>query len=420
MDANCRIGVVFITPLLLCYPALSLAVKGGMNTIFFALVCLSVYVIYSLKSNGIGLNIDRTTKYFSVAMILPTLTIFANQVATKSFDPHPYDTSLRFLLAPLIYIALKNLDAKIPAALEFSFTVGAIASIVVAILSPSIDGRATSFFLSAIHFGDLALMFGFLSLFSINWVNNDTKLVLLLKIFGLVAGAYISVESGTRGGWLAIPIVLALWLFFANQRTRKISPFLGVFLVLLACLASYFLTNMIQQRVDRAISNLVSYFNGNIDSGTAARLELWKASFYIFSENPFFGAGPEGFKEILIMLYDKGIITELVVIEGKAEAHSEIAGNLARYGALGLISILSLYLVPIWLFVKHIHSDSCKIAVAARMGICTSVAFFIFGLTVETFNIKMVAAFYSLTIAVLLAVVTGRQAIKYKHAQVAA
>jgi O-antigen ligase len=40
------------------------------------------------------------------------------------------------------------------------------------------------------------------------------------------------------------------------------------------------------------------------------------------------------------------------------------------------------------------------------MGICVTLGFFVFGLTVETFDLKMTAAFYSLTVAALLAIAT--------------
>ena len=40
------------------------------------------------------------------------------------------------------------------------------------------------------------------------------------------------------------------------------------------------------------------------------------------------------------------------------------------------------------------------------MGMSVTLGFFVFGLTVETFDLKMTAAFYSLTVAVLLAITT--------------
>jgi O-antigen ligase len=45
------------------------------------------------------------------------------------------------------------------------------------------------------------------------------------------------------------------------------------------------------------------------------------------------------------------------------------------------------------------------------MGICLTFGFFVFGLTVETFNLKMTAAFYSLTVAALLAAATRKPSI---------
>jgi O-antigen ligase len=38
------------------------------------------------------------------------------------------------------------------------------------------------------------------------------------------------------------------------------------------------------------------------------------------------------------------------------------------------------------------------------MGICLVIGFFIFGLTVEIFNLKMTATFFAFTLAVLMAV----------------
>lgn len=376
-----------------------------MDTMFFILLGCSLYLLYKNKAAGTPLSLDRSALPFLIAMFLPTLAVFANHVSLNIFDLHPYDSPARFLLAPLIYLALANTPINLALMLEIAFPTGAIASLLTAKVTPTVDGRAVTYFLDAIHFGDLALLFGFLSLFSINWGRRDPRWVLSLKLLGFIAGLYTSILSGTRGGWVAIPVLFTLWLFWSTPKQLKVYRTL---MVLTACLASYFLSGMVHQRVDRAISNLHSYEAGQVDSGTAARLELWKASYYMFTQRPLFGVGPVGFKQMLTNLHDRGIINELVVTEGNAEAHSEIAGNLARYGAAGLISILALYFAPIWSFRKFLHSDSLLSAGAARMGICVAVSFLIFGLTVETFDLKMVAAIYSLTISVLFAIVTNK------------
>jgi O-antigen ligase len=64
--------------------------------------------------------------------------------------------------------------------------------------------------------------------------------------------------------------------------------------------------------------------------------------------------------------------------------------------------------VPFFLFLKLTRAESHSKRIAAIMGMCVIVGFFIFGLTVEIFNLKMTIAFYSLTVAVLLAAATSR------------
>ena len=396
---------------LLCYPTFSVAIKGGMNAMFFMLAGCSLYLLYVNRLGGERTKLDRSTRIYIMAMILPALAILANQLSLKAFDPHPYDGASRFLLAPLIYIALANWRNNIAAVLEIAFPIGAISSLVMAEVTPTRDDRAVTYFLSAIHFGDLALLMGFLSLFSINWIRRDPRWVWSVKSAGFAIGIYTAILSGTRGGWAAIPVLIALWFFWGGREHQKQLRFHTLlYMVLTVFVAGYFLSGLVGHRLDLVISNLQEYMAGRVNSGTAARLELWKASYYMFTEQPFFGVGPDGFKQMLVTLHDRGIINELVVIEGTAEAHSEIAGNMARYGLMGLVSILMLYIAPIWGFKKFVYADDRMAAIASRMGICVAVSFFIFGLTVETFDIKMVAAFYSMTIAVLLAIATNKHA----------
>lgn len=63
----------------------------------------------------------------------------------------------------------------------------------------------------------MALLLGFLSLFSVNWIRMDHPIVKLLKIIGLIAGLSISVLSGARGGWVAIPVFVFVFIYFRTN-----------------------------------------------------------------------------------------------------------------------------------------------------------------------------------------------------------
>ena len=73
-------------------------------------------------------------------------------------------------------------------------------------------------------------------------------------------------------------------------------------------------------------------------------------------------------------------------------------------GIFGLIAMLAVYFVPFRLFWQATKSASEQVKRAGVLGITFVSGFFVFGLTVEFLNLTMAAAFYSFTVAVLLAV----------------
>jgi O-antigen ligase len=62
-------------------------------------------------------------------------------------------------------------------------------------------------------------------------------------------------------------------------------------------------------------------------------------------------------------------------------------------------------MVILW---RSLNARDAQTKVAGLMGMALVSGFFIFGLTVEIFNLKMTAAFYALTLAVLMAAATNR------------
>jgi O-antigen ligase len=65
--------------------------------------------------------------------------------------------------------------------------------------------------------------------------------------------------------------------------------------------------------------------------------------------------------------------------------------------------VLAVYLVPALLFARATRSPNKVRQAAGRLGLCLVIGFFVFGLTIEIFSLKMVAMFYSFMVAVLLA-----------------
>lgn len=340
------------------------------------------------------------------------VAIFLSQAYHGNFNLRPYDAAVRFLLAIPIYLAFRNTHIKTIKLWQYGLPLGAIAPLLLVMSMPGVylyHWRASTPFMHAIYFGDLALIFGFLALFSINLLNQDSKSVIALKILGLLTGIYISVLSQSRGGWIAIPVLLITWLILQKKKLHFFKLSYAFPLILLSILASYFFNNIVQQRIDLMFYEVDAFSHGQADTSIGERFQLWKAALYLYGSNPVFGVGPEGFANSMSALSQSGFITEEAAKVGRGEVHNQILANLVGLGIPGLVSILSIYFVPLFIFMKSTKSSSLTHRTAGIMGAGLTLGFFIFGLTVETFNIKMLVSFYSLTLAVLLATATRHE-----------
>lgn len=396
---------LFVAAVMFCYPILLLTVKGGMNASFFVLLAISLLVLVRDRHSAPP-RFDAAARIFAVAMASNVAAIFLSQLAHGDFDPHPYDGASRFLLAVPVYLMMRKANLRITTVLQYAMPLGAISALCLAFLMYK-GGRVSTHFLDAIHFGDLALMLGFLSLFSINWIGPDRPVTLILKLSGLAAGTLVSALSGSRGGWLAIPVLLIALLFFQKKERMLNRLALTSVAMAVAAIAGYFLVDSIHQRTGDLINDLAAWSHGQTDTSLGIRLQLWKAALYLFWQHPLFGVGPDGFAQMMAPLSQSGFISETAAELGRGEVHNDILASMARLGIFGLLSILAIYLVPLAFFLKTVRSTDSLKRGAAQMGVCLVLGFVVFGLTVETINMKMVAAFYSLTVAVLLAAATN-------------
>jgi len=391
--------------ILLCYPALLFLVRGGMNGALFLLTILALFLLISRKAYKNRL--DKADQYFSIAMASGLIAILLSQLYHHDIIARYFDSDSRFLLAIPVLLALRHINIKILSIMQYAFPLGAIAALVVVlVINPDVRADASTSFMNHIHLGDMALLLGFLSLFSVNWTGRDHLVVKLLKISGLVAGLSVSVLSSARGGWIAIPVFVFVFVYFRTTG-RLLNKFLMVMLSIgVVGLLGYFFIEPIHQRLWMIYSDLSNFSGGHEDTSIGIRLQLWNAAIHLIAANPVFGVGAAGFARAMDGLSATGMITTVAAGLGKGEVHNEILAHTVRFGIFGLASILAVYFVPFAIFLRAVQSKIRQQNVAAMMGMCVTLGFFVFGLTVETFDLKMTAAFYSLTVAVLLAIST--------------
>lgn len=386
--------------LLLIYPTMMLAVKGGMNGVLLFMLLLAV-AVWIARPVGISAVVwRREWTIYAAAMFAMSIAIFISQSYHQHYAAHPHDAASRYWLAIPVFLLLQRLRPNVFTVLQYAFPVAAITGF---LLAKEMGGRSGIGTLDLIHFGDFELILGVLSLFSIDWFGRDKLPIRILKLLGFIAGLAASFASGSRGGWLAIPVFIVIFIYFMMGRSSPRMIMSAVFAAMLSVTLLFSFNSMFHLRVSQLASDVAVFDQGSRDTSTGIRWQLYKAAVDVFLRHPVFGAGPEGFALETRQMGDAGTLTEKAAAMGHAEVHNDILSKAAGMGVFGLFAILAIYLVPFRLFWRATSSSLMQIKRAGILGITFVSGFFVFGLTVEILDLTMATAFYSFTIAVLLA-----------------
>jgi len=398
--------------ILLLYPALLLTVKGSMGVMFFLLLVTSSVYLYRTRTTRTSPLWDDYSMAFAIAMASPVIAIFLSQAYHGEFRAQPYDWASRFLLAVPIFLALRQMNIRVLAVIQYGFPLGGLVAFITLLINnyePEVHRFTSAPHINLIHFSDLALMLGFISLISIHWTRRDHFAIQGFKILGALAGFYMSVQTDQRGSLLTIPVFAIIYVALFHRKhlwSRLVLAFVALTIILAV---SYTLRPVLKTKIEQVSQEITMYSLGNKDTSVGIRLQQWHAALYVFIENPLFGIGPNGFSKEADELKKKGLLTNLGLELSHGEMHSEIFKKGAELGVIGLISLAYIYFIPLAIF-RRVNKTSAtpEVRSACFMGSGLVLGFLIFGLTAEVFNLKMTAAFFALTLAVIMAAATNK------------
>ncbi|WP_232317490.1 MULTISPECIES: O-antigen ligase family protein [Ralstonia] len=261
-------------------------------------------------------------------------------------------------------------------------------------------------FSNTIPFGNVSLLLGLFSLISIGWARNDGWLLVALRMMGGAAGLYASYMSQSRGGWIAIPVLLLIAVATLRHVSwkRRIIALLVLFALMTAVSVS---SSIVRARFNQAIDDIHAYEAGRANTSVGARFQLWKAATLMLIRHPLVGVGRGEFQSTLQTIHAEGVITrEVTAFE---HAHNEFLYNGATLGVLGIGALLALYLVPAAYFLRAALCDDRILRTTGAMGLTLCVGFMLFGLTEVMLIIAQTVVFYSVMVAVFTAHIHRRR-----------
>ena len=262
---------------------------------------------------------------------------------------------------------------------------------------------------SNVHvFGDISLILGFMSvaLFQPDWSKDWRWGCVVLVSFSL--GVFASLASGTKGGWISVPILCWVMVSLVGRPTYT-KRFITLAAVTAVAVLIWYFSPFIQARMGNIPLAVMTYLEtGQVTDGSASiRLALWHAATLIFIDNPLFGVGVDNFTAAKLPYISSGLVTP--IIGGDLGVHSQFFNVLQELGLLGLISVLSIYVVFI-MYCRQFIPANKGLAIA---GLFLALSFIDFGLVESIWGINNAGVFFT----VMMALIAGQLAYEQKNYQ---
>ncbi|TXD61128.1 O-antigen ligase family protein [Ralstonia sp. TCR112] len=390
-------------------PAFMLSVRGAAFLSFSLLLVAAFWSMLAAPAEVLSRlrTMWREHRWLILAMAaMPTAMLVSAQLNPAAPRSVPFAYGRLWLFGFALF-ALLQLRHKQLESVQWGCVAGALASVVWAYLELRI-GRPDKIgaFANTIPFGNLSLLMGLFSLISIGWSKGDGWPLIALRLLGGGAGLVASYMSQSRGGWVAIPVLLLIAVATLRHVSwKKRVAALLVFFALLAavCVSS----SMVRARFDQAVSDLHAYEAGQTNTSVGIRFQLWKAATLMLTRHPLAGVGRGQFEPALKAIHAEGLITkEATAFE---HAHNEFLYNGATLGVLGIGALLALYLVPAAYFLRAALCDDRVLRTTGAMGLTLCVGFVLFGLTEVMLIIAQTVVFYSVMVAVFTAHIHRRR-----------
>lgn len=369
-------------------PTLMLAIKGG-------------YVIANLIFLGLAIGIiirsrykvSQTISHESHDYRLPIgfwvfVAIGIGLCLYHKVGPRSFGSYLPFLLAPIVYFGIVRSAAPIWT-LWFGAATGGFAAFGLASYQLHIQSieRSHGFMTNPIFFGNSALIAAAVSLIGLNALPaaNRNPFTVAYLLLGAVAGIGASFFSGSKGGWISLPLLmLMIYYLTATTWSKKVAR-IGTALLVASLLAVVLSPKSpVLPRIQDFSRDIVLWAHnesvGRENTGTASsRLEMWRFAFIVAGEHPLLGFGPQALKERKTAAVIKGEAD--AIVDKYAHVHNEIMDIYLENGLIGLAGFIFLFGTMFTIFYEHSRSQDIQVRALALSGVLFLLFFLEFGLT---------------------------------------
>jgi O-antigen ligase len=408
------------TLLLSCAPLFVLTLARWANAVLFLGCAASLVLLLAMPGKLPAAAPAPSGRRWMWAMVAALAAPFAAGVLSATlrhdWEGSQFDAPSRFLIAIPIFLFVLRSGLRVGAFMQWVLPLAlalALASLEIAGGDPHWGSRETTRVVDPLVFGYLTLTFGLMSLASIapgEW-RPGSRLGVLVRVAALFLGLYLSVRSGSRTGWLAVPVVLAVWLYHHWGRGHPRASVRVVLAASAVSLATYLLVPPLADRVDEAVREAADYTWDRVPEETSIglRITYLRIASDVFAAHPLAGAGDTSRRPpapVSAFPY----ASKMAVDSAFASAfHNQMITAAVRNGIAGLLGTAALLLVPLAICIRGLRRAGANAGKDVLMGLTYCACMVVSSFSTEIVDLKFAASFYAVMVAVFCGVVLGRE-----------
>lgn len=393
-------------------PLFLVTIRGWSNIVLILGFIVSLGFLFFDKNNLNKTPLLMLEKIVILTLMAPVFAILLASSLRGKINLANYDSASRLFIASAIFLLAFRKKLNFVKILQYTVPASLILTLLHQLLIPQPHKwgfeRMATYFADPLIFGYTSLTFSLMCLTSINLLNKDSKLIVAFKVLGAITGFYLSIMSGSRTGWMAVPLIIAI-LLYSRQTTGKMQIKFIVFSMAMAigiAVTLFFASSTINSRVQLAAQEIIGYSWSGMapDTSVGMRITFLRMAMDLISEHPVMGYGDTRLAGMIlpahIYTYASPTSIHMALNSG---FHNELVTNAVRDGLAAMFTAFMLFAVPIYIFIKKFQSH-CRVQRAnSLIGIVFVLCIFISSLSTEVFDLKYMASFYALMISLLCA-----------------
>jgi O-antigen ligase len=388
-----------------------LTIKGwsGHLLAFASLLALVIMLLQQDKTQRDKLN--AWVKLSIWMFIFPVLGILISQALRQDWHLKTYDAPSRFMMAlPIFWVIYQR---RLTPMSWWKISVP-LSLLTLPILTPFLpqtgwtivdSSRFGTYFVDPLTFGRITIAMACLSFLAIKFTPKHQWPIILLQIVGGLIGVYYSIKSGSRTGWLAVPLTIFIYITFFTFKNKLLAVLLALLVTTTTTTFFYQTSANIHKRIETAIREITNYSLSTTspqnDTSVGLRVSFIRMGYYYFSQAPLTGYDDKGFEKIMaapeVSQFHSEFAKKFALTTG---FHNELITNSVRAGIWGFIYTILLFFTPLILAITLIRNNDSSFP--GHFGLIYSIHEVIASMSTEVFNLKFTAAFYALLIACIL------------------